>query len=68
MLPGGMTGKALAKQLVQSDPNLKVMYASGYNEMGASKDIHLEEGINFLAKPFEVQKLAQIVRNCLDTE
>jgi CheY-like chemotaxis protein len=28
MLPGGMTGKALAEQLVQNDPKLKVMYAS----------------------------------------
>jgi DNA-binding NtrC family response regulator len=30
------------------------------------KDFSLEEGVNFLAKPFAANKLAQIVRNCLD--
>jgi two-component system, cell cycle sensor histidine kinase and response regulator CckA len=66
MLPGGMTGKALAEQLVQNDPKLKVMYASGYNGITAGKGMHLEEGVNFIAKPFEVWKLARTVRKCLD--
>ena len=66
MLPGGMTGKALAEQLVQNDPKLKVMYASGYNGIAANKGMQFGKGINFISKPFEVWKLAQAVRNCLD--
>jgi len=45
---------------------LKVIYVSGYSAEVASKDFPLEEGVNFLAKPFEAQKLAQTVRDCLD--
>jgi len=45
---------------------LKVIYASGYSTEVAGRDFSLEEGVNFLAKPFEASKLAQTVRNCLD--
>jgi hypothetical protein len=41
-------------------------YASGYSAEVADKDFPLEEGVNFLTKPFEAHKLAQVVRNILD--
>jgi len=66
VMPGGLTGKELAAQLKSEAPKLKVIYVSGYSAEVASKDFPLEEGVNFLAKPFEAQKLAQTVRNCLD--
>jgi len=66
VMPGGLTGKELATQLRSEAPELKVIYASGYSAEVASKDFPLEEGVNFLAKPFEAQKLAQTVRDCLD--
>jgi len=66
VMPGGLTGKELGEQLLQHDPKLKVIYASGYSADIAGKDFHLEEGVNFLAKPFAANKLAQTVRNCLD--
>jgi FixJ family two-component response regulator len=40
---------------------------SGYNAEMVGTDFLLEEGVNFLAKPFQVQKLAQAIRQSLDT-
>ncbi len=66
VMPGGLNGKTLAEQLRRDEPKLKVIYVSGYSADIASKDFQLEEGVNFLAKPFEIGKLAQIVGKCLD--
>jgi CheY-like chemotaxis protein len=66
VMPGGITGKELAKQLLQQDSQLKVIYASGYSTEIAGQDLLLEEGVNFLGKPFEAGTLAQTVRNRLD--
>jgi CheY-like chemotaxis protein len=66
VMPGGMTGRELAEQLLQHDSKLKVIYSSGYSAEIAGKDLFLEEGVNFLAKPFQAQKLAHTLRTCLD--
>jgi CheY-like chemotaxis protein len=66
VMPGGMTGKDLAGRLLTENPKLKVIYASGYSAEVAGKDFPLEEGVNFLAKPFQTFKLAQTVRQKLD--
>jgi signal transduction histidine kinase/CheY-like chemotaxis protein len=66
VMPGGMTGRQLAENLREKDPNLKVVYTSGYSPGMAGKDIALLEGFNFLAKPYAPSKLAQVIRDCLD--
>jgi len=66
VMPGGMTGKDLAGRLLKENPKLKVIYASGYSAEVAGKDFPLEEGVNFLAKPYQSFKLAQTVRQNLD--
>ncbi len=66
VMPGGINGKELAARLVEQEAGLKVIYVSGYSATVAGKDFRLEEGVNFLTKPFETHKLAQIVRKCLD--
>ncbi|MGA2853059.1 MAG: response regulator [Verrucomicrobiota bacterium] len=66
VMPGGMTGMDLAGRLLRTNPKLKVIYTSGYSAEVAGKNFPLEEGVNFLTKPFAAQKLAQAVRNCLD--
>jgi len=58
-MPDGMNGKELARRLLQENPRLKIIYASGYSADIAGKDLRLEEGVNFLTKPFEAHKLAQ---------
>jgi len=66
VMPGGMTGKELAEELLKHNPKLKVIYASGYSRGIASKDLHLEEGVNFITKPFSSRNFAQIIRKQLD--
>ena len=65
-MPGGMTGKELGERLLKENPKLKVIYASGYSAEVAGKDFPFEEGVNFLAKPFQAFKLAQTLRHNLD--
>ena len=66
VMPGGMTGRDLAQQLLAMKPSLKVVYTTGYSLDLTAHPLALKEGINFLPKPFGPSKLAQTVRNCLD--
>jgi DNA-binding NtrC family response regulator len=65
-MPGGMNGKEVADWLLAENPKLKVIYTSGYSAAIQVEDLLLEEGVNFLTKPFAAHHLAQTVRNCLD--
>jgi two-component system cell cycle sensor histidine kinase/response regulator CckA len=66
VMPGGINGKDLGERLLKDNPKLKVIYASGYSAEVAAKGFPLEEGVNFLTKPFQAQKLAQTIRKRLD--
>lgn len=66
VMPGGITGRDLALRLRASAPRLPVIYMSGYNREMAGGDFALEEGTNFLTKPFELAGLARLVRASLD--
>ena len=66
MMPDGMNGKELAQRLRRENPELKVIFMSGYSPEIAGQDFPLQAGVNFLAKPFQMQALAQIIRDCLD--
>ncbi|HEX3626824.1 MAG TPA: response regulator [Verrucomicrobiae bacterium] len=66
VMPGGMTGKELGQQILKENPKLRVIYMSGYSAEIAGRDFPLEEGLNFLVKPFQVEKLAATIRARLD--
>ena len=66
VMPDGVSGRELARQLGEADPKLKVIYTSGYSRDIVGRDFPLQDGVNFLGKPFQASKLAQTVRNCLD--
>jgi two-component system, cell cycle sensor histidine kinase and response regulator CckA len=66
VMPDGMNGKDLAQRLRQENPKLRVIYMSGYSAEVAGKDFPLEEGVNFLTKPFQITKLADAIRAKLD--
>ena len=66
VMPDGMTGNELAERLLRDNPQLKVIYTSGYSPEIAGKDLPIQEGVNFIAKPFESYLLAQTIRNRLD--
>jgi two-component system, cell cycle sensor histidine kinase and response regulator CckA len=67
VMPDHMSGRELAGRLRQDRPDLRVIYTSGYDAEISGGDLPLEEGINFIAKPFSPARLAEIVRVNLDT-
>ena len=66
VMPCGMSGGELAKILQSRNPQLKVIYTSGYSPEILRKDSLLTQGINFLPKPYDLQTLLKAVRTCLD--
>jgi signal transduction histidine kinase/FixJ family two-component response regulator len=66
VLPDGITGTDLGRRLLQENPKLKVIYTSGYSTEVVGGEFSFVEGVNFLNKPFQVQKLAQTIRERLD--
>jgi CheY-like chemotaxis protein len=67
VMPDGLSGVDLAEQLRSAKPSLKVIFTSGYSQEAAGQRVVLEEGVNFLPKPYHPPKLAQIVRDRLDS-
>lgn len=67
VMPDGMSGRQLAEQVLAEEPNLRVIFTSGYNQEVGGADFVLQEGVNFLAKPFELAKLVSTVRRSLDS-
>ena len=61
-----MAGDELASRLRQRDPDLKVLYISGYAQDSDAIERALRSGDAFLAKPFTVGNLARQVRDVLD--
>ena len=61
-----MNGKALSECLQKRLPHLKYLYMSGYPADIIAKHGILEEGINFLQKPFSLRDLAVKARMALE--
>ena len=66
IMPHGLSGRELAKKLLVDKPQLKIIYSSGYSHAVMESDVVLQEGLNFLQKPYHPRKLAAAVRECLD--
>jgi PAS domain S-box-containing protein len=66
VMPDGLSGRQLADRLRQDKPAIKIIFTSGYSADIAGKDFPLEEGVNFLSKPFVPDQLATLLRNSLD--
>jgi len=60
-----MNGQELRQQLHGIQPELKVIFISGYTANVIAHHGVLDKGINFLQKPFSVQTLAEKVREVL---
>jgi PAS domain S-box-containing protein len=66
VMPDGMTGRELARQMEAQTPGLKVIYTSGYSPETRETAFVFREGTNYLQKPYSSQKLARAVRDSLD--
>jgi two-component system, cell cycle sensor histidine kinase and response regulator CckA len=62
----GMNGKELAEKLMASYPHFGCIYMSGYTADTIAHRGVLDEGLNFLQKPFSTKDLAVKVRMALD--
>ncbi len=60
-----MGGPALAKRLLQQQPDLRVIFVSGYADEAIGDRRMLEDGASFLQKPFTLEDLLRLVREVL---
>ncbi len=63
----GMNGSELAEQLVLHQPDIKVLFMSGYTDDTISRHGIVDEEVSFIAKPYTPLALAQKVRETLGT-
>jgi PAS domain S-box-containing protein len=63
-----MNGRELARLVAEFNPGIKCLYASGYTANVIAHRGVLEEGVNFIQKPFSMQTLAAKVHEVLEQE
>jgi two-component system, cell cycle sensor histidine kinase and response regulator CckA len=62
----GMSGPQLAERMGRLLPGIKILYISRYTDDALGPHGILDEGIEFLAKPFTPHALAARLRQILD--
>ena len=63
-----MSGRELADHFILLYPEMKILYMSGYTDDATVHHGVLEEGVNYIQKPFTMEGLAKKVRGVLDKE
>ncbi|HAM71274.1 MAG TPA: hypothetical protein DCM86_06490 [Verrucomicrobiales bacterium] len=67
VMPEGMTGLELSERLRSGNPDLRIIYMSGYSVDFMENEVTgIQEGFNFLQKPYRPEQLVQAVRQVLD--
>ncbi|MBC54752.1 MAG: hypothetical protein CMQ34_13050 [Gammaproteobacteria bacterium] len=66
VLAGGISGKEVATEAARIDPQMKLLFMSGYAENAIVHHGRLDPGVNLLSKPFRTADLARKVRDILD--
>jgi signal transduction histidine kinase/ActR/RegA family two-component response regulator len=65
MMPGGMNGVELAKEIHKRRGDLPILLTSGYSE--AAKQAADAQGIKILRKPYELSELSEALNAVLET-
>ena len=65
-LPNGMNGRQVADAARELRPGLKVLFITGYAETAAIGNKGLEKNMRVVAKPFEINVLAQKIRELIE--
>jgi two-component system, cell cycle sensor histidine kinase and response regulator CckA len=60
-----MDGPTLLKELRRRDPNVKIIFVSGYAEEAFQKNLPEQELYQFLAKPFTLKQLVSKVKETM---
>jgi signal transduction histidine kinase/CheY-like chemotaxis protein len=66
VMPEGVSGVELAERLVIEDPELKVVFMSGYTSEEVNTELLQRTNANFIQKPYGTAELTSVVRECLD--
>ena len=67
VMPGNMSGAELAERALQEFPGLLLLFTSGYSEGAITHNDRLDEGVDFLAKPYQLRELAEKLRTVFGT-
>jgi len=60
-----MDGPTLLKELRRRNPNVKIIFVSGYAEEAFAKNLPTDQQYNFLAKPFTLKQLVAEVKKTM---
>jgi two-component system cell cycle sensor histidine kinase/response regulator CckA len=66
VMPGGKAGQDVARQIQLDNPDVKVVYMTGYSPVMAGKEMILKDGKNFIAKPFTREAILSKIRDCFN--
>ncbi len=61
-----INGSDLVKRIQETLPEIKVLYTSGYADNIIGKHGVLDDGTNFIAKPYTLQNLAKKIREVIE--
>jgi PAS domain S-box-containing protein len=67
VMPGGMTGSDLAREVRRRHPGMKILFTSGYAGEAIKQNGALDEDAVILRKPYKKVDLARRIRSVLDT-
>jgi two-component system cell cycle sensor histidine kinase/response regulator CckA len=69
VMPQGLTGLELSEKLRVKNPDLRIIYMSGYTvDFMGNEVTGIREGFNFLQKPYRPEQLVRAVRQVLESE
>jgi CheY-like chemotaxis protein len=68
VMPGGINGAELGREVARRRPTVKMLYTSGYSENGIVHQGRLDPGIVLLRKPYRKLDLAHKIRDVLDDQ
>ena len=66
VMPGGMSGTDLAREVERLRPGVKVLLTSGYSAHAGIENGKAEDGMPWLRKPYRLAELARKVRDVLE--
>jgi CheY-like chemotaxis protein len=66
VMPGPMAGKQLADEAVRMQPDLKVLFTSGYTGDAIVHHGRLDPGVQLLSKPYRRAEMLRKIRRVLD--
>lgn len=67
VMPGGINGEELAREVHEKFPDAKILFMSGYTKDALVDQGNLREGVNLISKPFTRKQIAQKIREVLDS-